>query len=252
MVLWLLVAAVALLVIYAGLPNLWVRVLRQRAVYRLPSEQEVALTFDDGPDPRYTPRLLDALADAQIPATFFVIAEKAARNRDLMTRMRSEGHEVQIHGYRHWMVPFLTPRQTKDQVDGASRLLMARLGLKTTWYRPTWGLLNLVTLLSPACRAHRLVTWSVMVGDWRVTPEDVLLERILRKLRPGGIIVLHDSDETWGAEAGAPESVIRLIPRLAEAVAERGWRFRTLSDLARSGNQPDGRASSHIPEPPRA
>lgn len=218
--------------IYSVVPNLWVRVLHRRGVRRLPSTTTVALTFDDGPDPTYTPRLLDALRSYDVKATFFVIADKALQRPEIIERMLEEGHEVQIHGFHHWMVPLLLPKQTRKQASGAAQALAQRFPIQPTWYRPTWGLSNLVTLTSPACRALRLVTWSVMVGDWRVTPSSVLLERIVSQMRPGDIIVLHDSDETWGAEAGAPESVIALIPQLVESVTKQGLQLGTLSTLA--------------------
>lgn len=227
---WVMGIGLLVLIVYSGLPNLWVRLLRRSAIRTVESPGCVALTFDDGPDPNYTPRLLDALHTVGVKATFFVIADKAIDRPDIVLRMLNEGHDVQVHGYKHWLVPFLTPRRTRLQVVGASSTLRSHFGIDTSWYRPTWGLTNAVTLLSRTCRSHRLVTWSVMVGDWQVTEPKVLLDRIMQKLRPGGIIVLHDSDETWGAQTGAPESVIELIPLLAENVHARGLRFVRIAD----------------------
>jgi peptidoglycan/xylan/chitin deacetylase (PgdA/CDA1 family) len=193
-------------------------------------EPVVALTFDDGPDPRYTPAVLDALREAGVRATFFVIGEKALRNPELIRRMVAEGHDVQVHGYTHVFVPALTPRLTIQQVARTAQVLRDAFGIHTQWYRPTWGLCNLATLLSRTCRTHQLVTWSVMVGDWRCTPDTVLLKRILRKLHPGAIIVLHDSDETWGSERGAPNSVVALLPKLVAALRGKGYELTTLRD----------------------
>lgn len=233
-------------IVYAGLPNFWVRVLHQTAIRTIQSPAAVALTFDDGPDPNYTPRLLDALKAEDIRATFFVIAEKAVRRPDIIVRMLKEGHDVQVHGYKHWLVPFLTPRLTHQQVTGAGTILSSHFGIQTAWYRPTWGLSNAVTLLCRRSRSHRLVTWSVMVRDWHLTDPSVLLRRILAKLQPGGIIVLHDSDETWGAEKRAPESVIALIPELAAAVRAKGLTFMVLTEAMphSASNPPPGQSLS--------
>ncbi|MCL6593673.1 MAG: polysaccharide deacetylase family protein, partial [Alicyclobacillus sp.] len=211
----LLLVLLAAALVYALLPNIWTRVLGRGGVRLLPGRPVVYLTFDDGPDPRYTGRLLDALAASRVPATFFVLSDKALRHPALVERMRAEGHSVQVHGQRHWLVPVLGPVLTARQLLGAATQLRQRFGLQTCWYRPTWGLCNAVTLALLPRSGHRLVLWSVMVGDWRRTPAAVLLARIAERLQPGGIIVLHDSDETFGAEAGAPESVIQLIPLLS-------------------------------------
>ncbi|MCL6516273.1 polysaccharide deacetylase family protein [Alicyclobacillus sp.] len=231
---------VAAVLMYSGLPNVWTRWLRQTALRRWPAAgSRVALTFDDGPDPGYTPRLLDALKACGVRATFFLIADKALRRPDIVERMIREGHEVQVHGMRHLLVPALPPGRTAEQVFTAADRLEERFGVSVRWYRPTWGLCNLATLwwIGHRRRGMRLVTWSIMVGDWRkagATPEAgarVLLNRIVRRLHPGAILVLHDSDETWGSEAGAPEQVIRLMPMLAEALGKRGYRLCRLSDL---------------------
>lgn len=227
-------------IVYSGLPNLWVRVFHRHALRTLPASPEnrhrVVLTFDDGPDVKYTPRLLNALYQAGVSATFFVITSKAEQNPDIIQRMIDEGHDVQIHGYRHLMVPFLSPRATLMQVEGSSKVLQRKFGIESSWYRPTWGLCNAVTLFSNSARRHRLVTWSIMVGDWKQTRPETLLQRIHNKLHPGAVIVLHDSDETFGADTGAPENVIKLIPQLINLVRSQGYEFVTLSQGCRNSS----------------
>lgn len=228
---WLIVSIVAgVVVCYAILPNLLTRVLRVGAVTRGPVVPAVALTFDDGPDPKYTPELLNRLRAGGVSATFFVIAQKALQNPDLIDRMIAEGHDVQVHGDQHLFVPWLHPRSSWKQVMGTARQLRDRFGLVTHYYRPTWGLCNAVSFLPQVRRTHRLITWSIMVGDWRVTPAEELLRRILGRIHPGAIIVLHDSDATFGAETGAPIQVVELIPELIRQVHDRGYEFRTVAE----------------------
>ncbi|MCL6600586.1 MAG: polysaccharide deacetylase family protein [Alicyclobacillus macrosporangiidus] len=239
---WLVVLVVVVVALgYAVLPNVWTRVLKRTALRRVPAAgRRMALTFDDGPDPKYTPRLLDALAQCGVRATFFVIAEKALRHPDIVERMIREGHEVQVHGMRHVLVPVLPPGSAWDQAFTAAEKLQERFGLSIRWYRPTWGLCNLPALWWTwgGRRGLRMVTWSIMVGDWRRTAPGVLRDRILRRLHPGAILVLHDSDETWGSEAGAPERVIELMPELAAALELRGYRLGPLRDLLAAGGLP--------------
>lgn len=231
----LLVVVIVTFFLYAVMPNALTRCFHLFAVRTGPRERVVALTFDDGPDPQYTPRLLDVLQADGVRATFFVIALKAMNHPELVRRMIAEGHDVQIHGYTHALVPALSPRAAVQQVALSAHELSERFGLTTTFYRPTWGLLSLATLLSRACRTHKLMMWSVMVGDWLDIPTLALQDRIMTRIHPGAIIVLHDSDETWGAKRGAPERVIEVIPAVIERLRSNGYEFRTVAEWLGEG-----------------
>ena len=216
-------------IIYSVVPNIFTRMFHVFVLYRLREASNFALTFDDGPDTKYTPRLLDTLREESIQATFFVVAEKALKYPDIVRRMMDEGHQVEVHGFTHSFVPLLFPRRAIYQLRGSSAALEHTFSLRTRFYRPTWGMLNFASLLYALfTKTHRMVTWSIMVGDWRSVPEEELLRRIGSKLHPGAIAVLHDSDESFGAEAGSPENVVALIPKLAELVRGRGYEFTTL------------------------
>lgn len=230
MVVWWIVGLIIVLFLsYSVFPNILIRGLQWRVIRHLGTTSMVALTFDDGPDAAYTPRLLDILSEYKISATFFVVAQKALEHPGIVERMIREGHQVEVHGYTHALVPILVPSLTLKQIDGSAKALKQHFGLQTRYYRPTWGLLNIATLFYTMVRkTHRLVTWSIMVGDWRVVPLDILLERIRDRLHPGAILVLHDSDSSFGAERGAPNQVIALIPHLAELVRKQGYEFCTL------------------------
>jgi peptidoglycan-N-acetylglucosamine deacetylase len=217
-------------VVYAILPNIVTRWFRWFCLTHGPVDKnQIALTFDDGPDPQFTGRILDVLQVHQIRATFFVLATKALSHPDLIERMIHEGHEVAVHGMTHRMVPLSSVRQTIQASKEAAEMLSHRFGITPRYYRPTWGLCNLSTFFALRNTSLRLVTWSVMVGDWRVTEAHTLLKRIMKSLHPGGIIVLHDSDVTPGAERGAPEEVIRLLPLLVKSVQSRGLHFVPMS-----------------------
>jgi peptidoglycan/xylan/chitin deacetylase (PgdA/CDA1 family) len=228
---WTIVVVLVLLVFfYSVAPALWTRVFRLSSVFKGHTRPEVCLTFDDGPHPVYTPQLLDALDKGGVRATFFVLAEKAELHADIVERMIKSGHDIQIHGNTHLFVPLLGPVRTARQIQGAAMRLQKKFHVQTKWYRPTWGLCNLYSFVSLKKSGHRLVTWSIMVGDWKCTPVDILRQRIASRLHPGAIIVLHDNDETFGAELEAPKSVIELIPHLVQDVHAKGYRFATLAE----------------------
>ncbi|SIS65377.1 polysaccharide deacetylase family protein [Alicyclobacillus vulcanalis] len=227
---WIVAAVIAVLVVYAGLPFVWTRILGRSCIRRTRVPGCVALTFDDGPHPEYTPRLLDVLKEGGARATFFVIAEHALKYPDIVGRMLAEGHEVQVHGYRHWFVPLLPPHLTVRQCVQAREVLARRFGIEPRVYRPTWGACNLATLVALRRSRMTMLLWSVMVGDWRKTPPDELVRRIVAKLDAQSVLVLHDSDWSPGAERGAPESVIAAMPAVIEEIRRRGYTFVLASE----------------------
>ncbi|GMA60268.1 polysaccharide deacetylase family protein [Alicyclobacillus fastidiosus] len=228
---WLTVILIVLilLVLYCAFPTVWTRGFG-RSMRTTGMDGTVSLTFDDGPNPTYTPRLLDALKAHDIQATFFVLSERALQYRDIVERMIAEGHDVQVHGSRHWFVPFLHPLAARMQCVGAAKVLEQSFPLSVRVYRPTWGAANLASLFAVWRQRMILCTWNVMVGDWRVTEPDELVRRIVGKLQNQSVIVLHDSDHTFGAERGAPERVVQAIPGISDAVKSRGLRFVRICD----------------------
>ncbi|GLG00202.1 polysaccharide deacetylase familiy protein [Alicyclobacillus hesperidum subsp. aegles] len=219
-----------ILVAYCGVPVLWTRVFHLSSRRYTNKPGKVALTFDDGPHPEYTPQLLDVLKSCGVRATFFVIVDHALKYPEIVERMKAEGHEVQVHGERHLFVPFLHPVLTYRQSIGASRILQQRFGVLANVYRPTWGACNLATLFFLPRHDMHMLLWSVMVGDWRRTEPGELVRRVSDKLSDRAVIVLHDSDWSYGAERGAPLQVIAAIPEIVQAVRERGCDFALASE----------------------
>lgn len=230
-----LFVVVLIVAVYSGIPVLWTRTLHRSSRRYTNAAGRVALTFDDGPHPVYTPKLLDVLKEKNTKATFFVIVKKALQYPQVIERMLLEGHEVQVHGYRHHFVPFLHPRATANQCLGAKRALHNRFEVESTVYRPPWGACNLVTLW--LLKRHRITMclWSVMVGDWRKTDPTLLVQKISARLTNRSIIVLHDSDDTFGAEATAPENVIAAMHDIIDIIRGRGYDFVPISECVKGG-----------------
>ncbi|WP_249161786.1 polysaccharide deacetylase family protein [Actinospica acidithermotolerans] len=189
----------------------------------------VALTFDDGPDPASTPRFLDALDEAGVRATFFLLGRMVQRAPALARRISDAGHEVALHGWGHRAHIALTPAQTlRDLRQGRDEVASAT-GRAPYWYRPPYGVATAATF--SACRklGLRPVLWSAWGRDWTATatPESVF-HTVARDLRGGGTILLHDSDctskpESWRSTLGA-------LPLLLEHCAEQGWKAGPLRE----------------------
>jgi peptidoglycan/xylan/chitin deacetylase (PgdA/CDA1 family) len=180
--------------------------------------RHVALTFDDGPDRASTPAFLDLLARRGVRATFFLLGRYAAQETDLVRRMVDAGHEIGVHGWTHRCVALLGPRRLADDLRTAKQDLERVTGRDVRWYRPPYGVLTTHALLAARGAGLRTVLWSDWGVDWRRgrTAEQVLAT-VTGGLRPGGTVLLHDSDRTsapgsWRATLAATE---QLLDRLA-------------------------------------
>ena len=199
------------------------------------NEQVVALTFDDGPDPVFTPLVLDVLAEHHASATFFLDGPAAERHPDLVRRIRDEGHVVGSHGWAHESAAqSKTMHGLRAQVKDIRRAGRA-IGRTTKLYRPPYGHESRWTRLAAAVTGHQLVYWSVSVKDWDVTTAGDLARRIRDELAPGAVVLLHDRLR----HATNPEAFNRqyLIDALAELMADvpDSIRFVTVPELIAAG-----------------
>ncbi|WP_338588323.1 polysaccharide deacetylase family protein [Paenibacillus sp. Y5S-9] len=195
---------------YAFIPSLISRLFGFRVFRRGRSDTQFALTFDDGPDPHYTPRLLDLLRQHQAKATFFVVGEHAASHPELIQRIHDEGHLIGIHNYIHKTNWLMRPRTVRDQIQRTGQIIHEVTGVKTCYYRPPWGIMNLFDFFSK--KERKIVLWSSMFEDWRSRiGAQRLTERMLKELRGGEVMLLHDRGTTLGADAHAPEQMLQAL-----------------------------------------
>lgn len=195
---------------YAFIPSLISRLFGFRVFRRGRSDTQFALTFDDGPDPHYTPRLLDLLHQHQAKATFFVVGEHAARHPELIQRIHEEGHLIGIHNYIHKTNWLMRPRTVRNQILRTGQIIHEVTGEKTCYYRPPWGIMNLFDFFSK--KERKIILWSSMFEDWRSrVGAQRLTERMLKELRGGEVMLLHDRGTTLGADAHAPEQMLQAL-----------------------------------------
>lgn len=187
----------------------------------------VGLTYDDGPDPVHTPRVLDELAGT--PSTFFVLAERAERHPGLIHRMVDEGHEVALHGIDHVRLAALPARRSTPLIRQGRDRLEQVLGAPVTLYRPTYGAQRLGQLLGARRLGLDVVIWSAWARDWEGVPAPVIAGRALAALHPGGILLLHDSSGDGVGALGLDRG--DATRRVLAGMAERGFTGRTVSQL---------------------
>jgi peptidoglycan-N-acetylglucosamine deacetylase len=197
------------------------------------SENTCALTFDDGPDPRWTPRILDRLRSEDAPATFFVIAPRAARHHELIHAMLGDGHDVQLHCDRHVRHTRLSESALRTDVERATRRLSG-VGIRPTRWRSPWGVCTDATRVVAAERGLSLIGWDVDTHDWRGDAAEEMHERIAGDLRAGSIVLMHDGVGPGARRSGA-RATFELIPRLLETMRTRGLRAGHLGGIEPAG-----------------
>jgi peptidoglycan-N-acetylglucosamine deacetylase len=204
---------VILLLVYWIIPEFMTYVLGWRVFRKSSQGLEIAFTFDDGPDPHYTPRLLDLLKEFHMKATFFVLGSKAEKYPELILRMHQEGHLIGIHHYVHRANWVMTPWTIRRELHRCASILQRITGVRPVYFRPPWGLLNLFDLFLQ--KQFQFVMWSVMAGDWRKKGgTEKIKNRLVHRIKGGSVILLHDSGETWGADQDAPCYTINALEEL--------------------------------------
>lgn len=192
-------------------------------VYRKNKEsKKLAFTFDDGPHEIYTPMLLDLLNDNNIKATFFVLGSKAEQFPEIIQRMHAEGHLIGMHNYVHRSNWMMTPRKVLGELNRSAAIVEGITGVRPVYYRPPWGLLNILDYF--ILKKFNVVLWSLMVNDWRsVGGSERVKKELLKKINQGDIILLHDSGETIGADEDAPYNTIEALKDVFKEVRQRGF-----------------------------
>ena len=181
----------------------------------------VALTFDDGPDPAATPRVLDVLAEFGAVASFFCIGERARRYPALLRRMVAEGHRVENHSHTHPNhFACLGLDGMRRQVGDAQAILADATGVAPHWFRAPMGIRS--PLLDPVLHGARLglAGWTRRGYDTRCCVPGAVLSRLVRRVAPGDVLLLHDGNCARTA-AGAPV-VLEVLPRLLARLREGG------------------------------
>jgi peptidoglycan-N-acetylglucosamine deacetylase len=198
----------------------------------LTEDPVVALTFDDGPDPVYTPRLLDILATHRARATFFMIGVRAHQHPELVARVAAEGHVIGNHAWNHPSFPLISREERCEQIQ-ACALAIAPYGEQL--FRPPYGHQDLTSWLDVDQMGYRVVAWRTAAGDWESRDGPSMAEVVMRRLEPGEIVLFHDGlfdapDDRFFARDSTLAAVELLLDRLAGRL-----QFVTIPELLQLG-----------------
>jgi peptidoglycan/xylan/chitin deacetylase (PgdA/CDA1 family) len=179
-------------------------------------ERAVALTFDDGPSPEYTPRVLAVLRRLRVPATFFIVGYLAAEYPALVLAERHAGMSIGNHSYNHPEIPpfdELPPPLVRDEIALANEALV-RAGVRPRLFRPPGGSTSPAIVHAARDLGERIVLWSVDPTDWRpgIAPKQII-QRVLAAVHPGSIVILHDGGGDRSATVAALPGIVKGIRR---------------------------------------
>ena len=206
-------------------PALAAHVPRLAVAYRLDrtldARDRVGLTFDDGPHAEGTPAVLAELRRRGATATFFVVGEQVARRPALARQIVDEGHELALHGYRHVLLLRRSVRELASDLDRSVAAIEDAAGVSPTLYRPPYGVFSSGALAYVRARGWRPLLWSRWGRDWGrwATPTSIA-RRATGNLRPGDVVLLHDSDAYSSADSWRKTTAA--LPSVLDAVAALG------------------------------
>ena len=205
-------------------PSFW-RILFPWILWKGPTElPEVFLTFDDGPHPIHTPRVLDILKHDQTKATFFLVGEKILLYPEIVERINKEGHTIGNHGFFHHRLTFQRAEKIRKQILETDDAIEKITGQKPLFFRPPHGRFDPRFRRLMKELQHRMVLWSLLSYDFRESDPRKLIRRIQENLHPGAIVVLHD---------GHPNSQITLeaLLQILSSLRRLGYRMKPLNTL---------------------
>lgn len=199
----------------------------QKCLYKVTTDQKVvALTVDDGPDPRYTPEILDLLKEKRTPATFFLVGQKAQKYPYLVHRELIEGHELGNHTFSHPVLTAINNGEIISEHNEGRRLIKQVSGIETKYFRPPRGQLDKALYEAAVNNGEIIIMWTLAVENRRTPTPQLMAKRIINKVTPGTIILLHDGilDRTRS---------VKTLPIIIDGLKNKGYRFVTISELIR-------------------
>ncbi|HEX9641499.1 MAG TPA: polysaccharide deacetylase family protein [Candidatus Krumholzibacteria bacterium] len=215
------------------------RHLGDRLLCSLPAAGKfVALSFDDGPSPRNTLRLLDLLARYETVATFFLVGRRARAFPEIVRAILAGGHEIGNHGYHHVPLPFLPNAGIRRELERTEDAIQLAAEHRPEYFRPPMGWFNARVLAVARQLGYRPVLGSIHPEDSRQPRAGTLVERIRERLEDGSILMLHDGG--WRVSADRSQTLAAVEVLLRDLLPELGYRWGSVGELLRRADTRSG------------
>ncbi|MEG6584303.1 polysaccharide deacetylase family protein [Dendrosporobacter sp. 1207_IL3150] len=194
-----------------------------KVIKKVPTTQKVvALTIDDGPHERATPELLDTLRQKQVKVTLFVLGKNIERNASILAQAASDGHEIANHAFSHKFLNKFTPTEFAEEILATEKLITA-VAPKPTLFRPPGGGYNDVLVAEARRLGYTTILWSIDTRDWQGISADQLVSIVMKNVKPGSIILMHDGQY--------PIATTKAIGTIIDRLHAEGYSIVTVSEL---------------------
>ncbi|MGF9965876.1 polysaccharide deacetylase family protein [Bacillus rhizoplanae] len=188
-------------------------------------KKQVALSFDDGPDDVYTPKVLDILSKKNVRATFFVVGKQIRLFPGMLKRIVVEGHALGNHSWSHLKFPELTTSELKNEIQRTNEEIISVTGYKAEIVRPPFGLFTNSDLHIIDDLSLKLILWSVDTLDWMGLPMEQIISIVMRDVSPGSIVLQHSLNLL------PLDGTLEVLPVLIDNLVSQGYQFVTIPEM---------------------
>ncbi len=199
----------------------------------------VALTFDDGPSPRYTPAILDVLREKGVKATFFVVGKHVEKYPEIARKIVLDGHEIGNHTYSHRDLVPASQRTVLREINQAEQVIEKICRVKPSLFRPPRGLYSESVRQLVVEQGYTMVLWSVSTLDWSGLTACMILRRVKKYARNGSIILFHDSGALLKREGGLRDRTVKALSQVIDYLSSQNLQFVTVSQLLKDAGYVD-------------
>jgi len=205
---------------------------RRGTIYRVHTDQKhVVLTFDDGPSPIWTPRILDELKNENIKATFFMIGHHVQKYPEIARRVAEEGHTIGNHGYAHSVMLYYKPAEIEEEIKYTEHVIKEITGVTTQYFRPPKAWLRRSIKEKVKSMGYETILWSLNSKDWVSFNHKSIASYISKNIKNGDILLFHDSGNVTSTEGGRRLQTVKTISLLARMLRKKGFDFISIEEL---------------------
>lgn len=183
----------------------------------------IALTFDDGPWPKYTEQVLDILKANNVKGTFFVIGNNMKNLPAVGKRIVTDGHTIANHTWNHWYHR-LSPSVAAKEINDTEEIIYKVTGVRTNLFRPPGGVLGNGPAAYASTKKYSVIMWSADSNDYKRPAASRLIGNVMRFSKPGGIVLMHDG-------GGVRDSTVKALPEMIKKFKQQGYRFVTIPEM---------------------
>lgn len=195
--------------------------------FRGPEVKQVALTFDDGPDPRFTPQILNILQKEGVKATFFIVGNRAKKFPALVKRIRWEGHLIGNHSFGHPNFGKRSLKQFQTEILRTEKIIQQTAGYRPKLIRPPYGEIREPQIKWAKQNGYTIVNWNVDSLDWKGLNKSKVENNVLGAIEPGSIVLFH----AGGGVGSNLNGTIQALPDIIQTLRDKGYQFVDLAEL---------------------